>query len=103
MKTMNWTTKAAFLSAALLVCGTSALAATKVTVGVGHMCCDGCKTATKAALEKVASDVAIDGTTVTITLKEGETDVAPVLAALRDGGFPATTLDTGEPVTITVA
>jgi copper chaperone CopZ len=96
--------KAAFLSAALLVCGTSALAASKVTVGVGHMCCDGCKAAAKSALNDVSSDVAIDGKNVTITLKEGETNVVPVLLALEKGGFPATSLNIGgDPVTIGVA
>lgn len=104
MQTMHSTLKAACLSAALLIVGTGALAATKVTVGVGHMCCGGCQAAAKSALEKVSSDVAIDGTNVTVTLKEGESNLVPVLDALRKGGFPATKIDAGSgPVTLGVA
>lgn len=79
----------------LLVAGTQTSAATRVTVGVGHMCCGNCKSSAKSALTKVASDVAIEGSDVTITLKEGETNIAPVLAALSKAGFPATRIDAG--------
>ena len=35
---------AALALTSLALCGTGARAETKVTVGVGHMCCAGCKT-----------------------------------------------------------
>jgi len=86
----------------LTACVTGAWAETKITVGVGHMCCAGCQTGAKAALAKVASNVSIDGTDVTITLKEA--DLVPALEALRKGGFPANHIDAGSgPVTIGVA
>ena len=98
-------TKMALMSfAALLVCGVNARAQTKLTVGVGHMCCDSCKTGAKSALAKVSSDVAIDGKNVTVTMKQNATDIVPVLDALRKGGFPATSIDAGaSPVTFKVA
>ena len=43
-------------AAALLLCAAMARAETKVTVGVGHMCCDGCKASATAALSKAASN-----------------------------------------------
>jgi hypothetical protein len=86
---------------ALLLCATLARAETKVTVGVGHMCCGSCKASATAALAKVTSSVGIEGTTLTLTLKEN--NLVPVLEALRKGGFPATRVDAGSsPVTITV-
>jgi copper chaperone CopZ len=102
---MNWMWKTAMLStAALVLCATGVLADTKVTVGVGHMCCGSCRAAAKAALTKVSSDVAIVDKDVTVTLKSSETDIVPVLDALRKGGFPANRIDAGGgPVTIGVA
>ncbi len=103
MKTRGFVLKTALLSAlTLALCAPAALAETKVTVGVGHMCCDGCKTAAKDALSKVASDVSIDGTTLTITSKED--NLVPVIIALRTGGFPPTSIDAGSgPVTLAIA
>ncbi len=97
--------KSALLSlTALMVCGTGALAQGKFTVGVGHMCCDSCRTSAKSALGKVASDVAIDGKNVTVTMKPNATDIVPVLDALRKGGFPATHVDAGaSPVAFKIA
>src|SRR5579884_3919090 len=107
MKTLDATVKTFFLSvaaASLLLCSGGVRAETKVTVGVGHMCCAGCQAAAKTALAEVASDVAIDGTNVTVTLKDNATDIVPVLDALRKGGFPATKIEAGSgPVTIGVA
>ena len=40
--------------------GTAALADTKLSVGVGHMCCGNCKTGATAGLSKVAGDITID-------------------------------------------
>lgn len=94
----------AFALAALALCGTAAQAETKVTVGVGHMCCGNCKMAATAALAKVSSAVAIDGKNVTVTLKGDETNLVPVLDALRKGGFPANKIDAGgKAVTLGVA
>ena len=76
---------------------TAALAETKITVGVGHMCCGKCVAAAKEALKDVASEVAIEGKNVTITLKEDGSTVR-ALGALRRGGFPAKTLDAGADV-----
>lgn len=101
------TRKLGFLSAlaltSLALCGLEARAETKVTVGVGHMCCGGCKASATSALSKVSSAVAIDGKNVTVTLKENEKDIVPVLDALHKGGFPANKLDVGnQPVTVGV-
>jgi hypothetical protein len=97
MKRLNM----AVLSAAALLCATMVRAETKVTVGVGHMCCNGCKTSATAALSKVAGNVNIEGTTLTITMKEN--NLVPVLDALRKGGFPANRIEAGSaPVTINV-
>lgn len=94
----------AFALASLTLGTTGAFAETKATIGVGHMCCGGCKTSATKALEKVSSAVAIDGKNVTVTLKENETDLVPVLDSLRKGGFPANKLDVGShPVTLGVA
>ena len=82
---------------ATLALTSAALAETKVVVGVGHMCCGKCVAAAKEALKDVASDVAIEGKNVTITLKEDGTTVR-ALGALRRGGFPAKTLDAGTDV-----
>ncbi len=108
MKTLNSVVKRTVWSAAavasLLFVGMSAQAQTKLTVGVGHMCCAGCETATKAALADLSSNVAIDGKSVTVTLKDNQTDIFPVLEALRKAGFPPIRIEAGSgPVTIGVA
>ncbi len=108
MRTLNASVMKAVLSAtaaaSLLLVGMTAQAETKFTVGVGHMCCAGCEMATKAALEKLAGNVAIDGKMVTVTLKENDTDILPSLEALRKAGFPPTRIDAGSgPVTLGVA
>lgn len=101
------TRKLGFLSAfaltSLALFGTGVRAETKVTVGVGHMCCGGCKASATTALAKVSSAVAIDGKNVTVTLKDNETDIVPVMEALHKGGFPSNKLDVGsQAVTIGV-
>src|SRR5262249_29629826 len=86
---------------ALLLCGVGAIAQSKVTVGVGHMCCGACKAAATAGLAKVASDVSVDGKNITMTLKDG--NLAPALDALRKSGFPANQVMVGgKPATLTV-
>ena len=98
MKSLKMTVLSAI---ALLLCAAMAQAETKVTVGVGHMCCDSCKLSATTALSKVAGNVGIEGTTLTITLKEN--NLVPVLDALRKGGFPANRIEAGSaPVTINV-
>jgi len=99
MKTML---KFASLSAmALLLFSAQAYGETKLTVGVGHMCCGKCVASATESVSKVATAVTIDGKNVTMTVK-GD-DVLPALEALRKGGFPATKLDVGSgPVTIAV-
>lgn len=103
MKTRNTLLATGLLAAlAMTTCVSRVMAETKVTVGVGHMCCASCQTGAKTALEKVASDVSIEGTNITMTLKDA--DVLPAIRALRRGGFPANHLDAGTgPVTIGVA
>ena len=103
MKTQNTVLATGlFAILALTACVTGARADTKVTVGVGHMCCASCQTGAKAALTRVATDVSIEGTDITMTLKEA--DLVPALDALRKGGFPANHLEVGSgPVTIAVA
>jgi hypothetical protein len=95
------TLKTVVLSAALLVCVTAAFAASKVTTGVGHMCCGKCKAAATQGLAKVADDISIDGDNITLTPK-GD-DLLPALEALRKTGFPAKTLVVNGPVTLGVA
>jgi hypothetical protein len=91
-----------FAAMTLAACTPAAKADTKITVGVGHMCCPSCKTGAKAALTNVASDVSIAGNDVTMTVKGDNLVVA--LDALRKGGFPASQLYVGTgPVTIAVA
>ena len=97
---MNGIKTAAF-SAALLLCVTGAFAASKVTAGVGHMCCGRCKAVATAGLAKVADDVSIEGNNVTLTPK-GD-DLLPAIEALRKSGFPAKTLLVSGPVTLGVA
>src|SRR5579862_5810232 len=94
--------KTALLSmAALALCASAALADTKLTVGVGHMCCGSCKTGATAGLNKVAGDILIDGNTITMTAK-GD-DIVPVLNALRKCGFPANKIEAGSaPVTVAI-
>ena len=82
---------------ATLALTSAALAETKVTIGVGHMCCGKCVAGAKEALKDVATEVTIDGKNVTVTPKDG-INTARVLAALRRGGFPAKTLDAGADV-----
>ena len=101
-------TKEAMLAAGLLAalvltaCVSGARADTQVTVGVGHMCCPSCQKSAKASLTAVASNVAIDGNDITMTLKEA--DLLPALDALRKGGFPANHLSIGSSAaTIAVA
>lgn len=95
------TLKTGFASALLLVCAAASIAAPKITVGVGHMCCGGCKTAAKAGLAKVADNVTIEDDNITLTAK-GD-DLLPTLEALRKSGFPARTLVVDGPVTVGVA
>ena len=84
--------------------GTIANAETKVTFGVGHMCCGKCQAAAKASLTKVSSAVSIEGSNVTVSLADSSTDLVPVLDALRKGGFPANKIDAGSnAVTVGVA
>ncbi|HLK55078.1 MAG TPA: hypothetical protein VKU00_00850 [Chthonomonadaceae bacterium] len=94
--------KTALLSmAALALCASVALADTKLTVGVGHMCCGHCKANATEGISKVAGDINIDGNTITMTAK-GD-DIVPVLNALRKSGFPANKINAGNaPVTIAV-
>ena len=96
-------TVSGMLTLASIMCsGTAARAETKVTFGVGHMCCGKCQAAAKASLTKVSSAVSIEGTNVTVTLNN--TDLVPVLDALRKGGFPANKIDAGSnSVTLGVA
>lgn len=83
--------------------GTIANADSKVTVGVGHMCCAKCQNAAKAGLAKVSSNVSIEGSNVTVTLADNA-DIVPVLDALRKSGFPANKIDAGSnAVTVGVA
>ena len=92
---------ALFAMAALALCASAALADTKLTVGVGHMCCGKCKTGATEGLSKVAGDISIDGNTITMTAK-GD-DIVPVLSALRKSGFPANKIEAGSaPVTIAI-
>ena len=95
------TLKTFVLSAALLVCVTTAFAASKITTGVGHMCCGKCKAAATQGLSKVADDISIDGDNITLAPK-GD-DLLPTLEALRKSGFPAKTLVVNGPVTLGVA
>ncbi|HEV2471482.1 MAG TPA: hypothetical protein VGS41_02385 [Chthonomonadales bacterium] len=82
----------------------AARADTTITVGVGHMCCGGCRAAAKAALQSVAKSVQIDGKTVTVTLTSQDGNIVPALEALRKGGFPPTKVDAGAgPVTFGIA
>lgn len=90
-----------FSAAALLLSVTSALAETKLTVGVGHMCCGSCKKSATEGLSKVATNVAIDGKNITMTLNED--NLVPTLNALRRSGFPATSIMAGNgPATMTI-
>lgn len=85
----------------LVACAVGARADYKVTVGVGHMCCGSCKKDATDALTKVASDVNIDGKTITMTVKAN--DIVPALTAMRNAGFPPLHVDAGgAPVTIAV-
>lgn len=77
----------------LAVASSTVRADVKVTVGVGHMCCGSCKKDATAALTKIASDVNIDGKSISMTIKEN--DVVPALAALRTAGFPPLHVDAG--------
>ena len=97
MKTLN----SALLSAALLIVASGAFAAARVTVGVGHMCCGRCKSAATEGLSKVADNISIDGTNITMTLKED--NLVPALDALRKAGFPASKLEVSGPVTMSIA
>src|SRR5579871_3361851 len=98
MKTRNHLLVTGFLAAMAL----AAHADTKITVGVGHMCCGNCKTSATAALQKVASDVSIDGNDITMTLK-GD-DVFTAIHTLDKAGFPANHYNVGSStVTIAVA
>src|SRR5437899_938390 len=80
------TVKIAILSAALMVCAAGVFAASKVTAGVGHMCCGRCKAVATAGLAKVADGVSIEEDNITLTPK-GD-DLLPALEALRKSGFP---------------
>jgi uncharacterized protein (UPF0212 family) len=89
------------IALALAVCAIGAKADYKVTVGVGHMCCGSCKKDAEESLKTLASNVSIDGKTITMTVKDN--DVEPALAALRAAGFPPLHVDAGgAPVTIAV-
>src|SRR5437016_3000921 len=92
--------------AAMLFAASAALAADSVKVAVGHMCCGGCKAAATAGIKTVswADDVAIDGTTCTVTAKAGEKcDVVSLRDALSKCGFPAKEIMVTGPVTVNVA
>lgn len=91
----------AVISAAMLLSVTGAFAATKVVVGVGHMCCGKCKSAATEGLVKVADGISIEGDNITLTPK-GD-DLLPALEAMRKSGFPARTLEVSGPVTIGVS
>jgi hypothetical protein len=88
---MNARLMTSAISGALALICMTAVAETKVTVGVGHMCCGSCKTAATAAVAKVATDVSIETTNVKMTVK-GD-DLMPAMDALRKGGFPVTKID----------
>lgn len=98
MNTRKLGSLAALALAFLTLCGKGMCAETKVTFGVGHMCCGKCKAAATTALAKVSNAVAIENKDVTVTLKENESDLVPVLDALRKGGFPACKLNVGSQV-----
>ena len=97
---MKGITTAAF-AAALLLSLTGAFASSKVTAGVGHMCCGKCKAAATSGLAKVADEISIEGDNVTLAPKGG--DLLPALDALRKSGFPAKTLVVSGPVSLGVA
>src|SRR2546423_10639844 len=92
--------------AAMLLAASAALGGDSVKVSVGHMCCGGCKAAATAGIKTVAwaDDVAIDGTTCTVTAKSGEKcDVVSLRDALAKCGFPAKEIMVSGPVTLNVA
>jgi copper chaperone CopZ len=99
MKKLLW-------AAGMLLAASSAHAADSIKVTVGHMCCGGCQAAATAGLKKLewADNIAIDGTTLTVTAKgDQKVDVVGLLDALRKTGFPAREITAPGPVSITMA
>ena len=73
-----------------------------VTIGVGHLCCGGCKAGLASALkaskveELNADAIKIGEDSVTIKAKEGMSlDRVPVLTAMEKGGFSAKSIMIG--------
>ena len=96
----------ALLAAAMVLAGSAALAADSVKVTVGHMCCGACKGSATAGAKNAAwvDSVAIDGTTVTVTAKEGQkVDIVTLMDAMQKSGFPAREISASGPVTLTLA
>lgn len=97
--------KKLLFGAAFLLLASSAFAAETIKATVGHMCCGSCKASATAGVKTLdwVNDVAIDGTTMTVTAKDGQrVDVAALLDALRKTGFPANEVMVSGPVTMTV-
>lgn len=90
---------------ALLLVASTAHAAETIKATVGHMCCGGCKAAATAGLKSLAwaENITIEDTTVTVTAKEGQqADAISLMEALSKAGFPAASIMTSEPITLTI-
>jgi hypothetical protein len=73
-----------------------------VTLGVGHLCCGGCKAGLESALKmSKLEDLDVDAIkvgqdSVTLKAKEGKSlDLVPVLLAMEKGGFSAKSITVG--------
>jgi len=98
--------KKLLFAAALLLACTAAYAAETVKAEVGHMCCGHCKSDAMAGVKNLSwvGDVSIDGTTITVTAKDGShADIASLMTGLRSCGFPAKAINVSGPVTLTIS
>jgi len=69
------------------------------------MCCGGCKAAATAGLKSLAwaENITIEDTTITVTAKEGQqADAISLMEALNKAGFPAMSIMTSGPITLTI-
>jgi copper chaperone CopZ len=90
-----------------MLISTTAFAAESVKVLVGHLCCGGCKGAAAAGLKNVSwidTTVAEGSDTLVVTAKgDQKIEVISLVEALNKAGFPARGINTGGPVTMSIA
>lgn len=97
--------KKIIFAAALLLATSTAFAAESIKATVRHMCCGACKAAATEGLKRLewADNIAIDGTTITVTAKaDQKPDVVGFIEALDKSGFPPREIAATGPVTLTI-